>query len=161
MGPSKSIASTFGITPGAVLKLKGKGGTITLKLPEYALQSPANLVWKVLKKRVKTKGTVVGSVVELNMTRAGSTGMHRFEAGEGKFELRWPLGSQSSVNLAIGTAPVAGDGSAGKMTWQVIAPTKVEAGFKEAYFHVTSLGPMQYYYATTAEPTAAEPTAAP
>lgn len=158
MGPSESIVSTFGATPASILKLKGKGGSITLKLPEFSLRRPANIVWKLLKKRVKTKGTVVGSLVELNMTRAGKPGMHRFNADEGKFELRWPLGNEPSLNLAIGTAEVGADGRAGAISWQVIAPTNVDTGFKEAYFHVTTLGPMQYYYATRAEPT--EPAAA-
>ena len=150
MGPTKEIASTFGLTPGAVLKLKGKDGNITLKFAEFSLKRPANINWKVVTKRIKTKGMAVGGMIaRIDMTRTDKPGARQFFAGERKFELRWPLGKESSVNLAIGTQ------DASTIQWRVVAPTKVETGFKEAYFELDDLGPVQYFHATLSEPTAA------
>src|SRR5690606_21105421 len=66
MGPVQEIKDkTFGSTPGAVLKLAGKSGTITLKIPEFALYTAANVTWRIGKERIKTKHPVLGDIAQM------------------------------------------------------------------------------------------------
>ena len=63
-----------------------------------------------------------------------------------------------TLNLAIGTVSTdKGGNEEGKPTWTVIAPARVESGFKEAYFNLKAIGPVMYIHATTADPSEAAP----
>ena len=153
MGPLKSISTTFGTTPGAVLKLSAKGGTITLKIPEGALYAGTNIIFKVAGGKAKKKPKVLGTVVYLEPILGGKRWSKGIKSDGPAFEFRMPLVGKDSVNLAVGAFEITSDGTGGEVTWTVHAPTRVEWGFGEAYFHLPSIHP-SYIYATTDEPTA-------
>jgi len=157
MGPRKEISSTFGATPGSLLKLKAAGGVATLKIPEFALNGGYNIDFKV-DNRGQKKGPVVGSIVYLRLRLGETQRAKAVETGSKDYELRWPLGDKDTLNLAIGTVSTdKGGNEEGKPTWTVIAPARVESGFKEAYFNLKAIGPVMYIHATTADPSEAAP----
>jgi hypothetical protein len=150
MGPSEQIASTFGATPGAVLKLKGGTGNITLKIHEFSLDAGYNIEWKVAKTGPKGKAPALGSIASLRITLGGKELPTKVTSKGNPFELRWPLGDKDTINLAIGEATMDATTGESKPTWTVVAPKSVDTGLKEAYFDLSTLGPITYYYATTA-----------
>jgi hypothetical protein len=152
MGPQDVIESTFGSTPGAVLKLKAVGGNITLKIPEFSLPGGTNIVWKIAKgATVRSKLPVVGSLVLLKSTPAGKLEGRKIESDGDPFELRLPTGGKESVNLALGEVTANPDTSAETVSWTVIGPKRVDAGLKEATFELGYLA-HAYMHATTAAP---------
>ncbi len=157
MGPSASISSTFGATPGASLKLKADGGNFTLKIEEYALNGGYNIDFKIDKGSVK-KGPVVGSVVYLR-TRAGDKVRADAVATRGKpYEVSVPLNGKDTLNLAVGVVQTDEQGNeTGKPEWTIYPPVRVESGFGEAIFQLQAIGPVMYLHGTTAEATAAAP----
>jgi hypothetical protein len=158
--PRTEIKSTFGSTPGAVLKLKADVGEVTLTLPEWALPGTGtNIVFKVMKDKVKSKHPHLGGMAMLETIPADTETPRAVTTKAKDFELRWPTGGKETINLAVGTAPSAESGP-GDVSWTIIAPKSVDTSFKEAYFYLSSIGPVQYLHATSAAPTAA-PAAAP
>jgi hypothetical protein len=157
MGPKAAIESTFGATPGAVLKLKGEGGNMTLRIPEYALDRGYNLVWKIDKGKVK-KGAVVGSVAYLKLMPGDKLKARADRAADKPFQIRVPLGSGGSVNLAVGVMETDDQGNEkGNPTWKVYPPSHVEEAFKEVHFELPAIGPVMYIHATTDEATESAP----
>lgn len=163
MGPSEKIASTFGATPGSVLKLKSSGkGPITLKIPEFALTAGFNIEFKTLKSNPPRKGPVIGDAARIQLNRGDRVRPENVTSHGDPFEIRWPLYDKLSVNLSIGTAAVDDQGGeSGKVEWRIIAPKSVDTGFGEAVFELTDLGPVTYFHATSAPPTEAAEPAAP
>jgi hypothetical protein len=158
MGPSTSISSTFGATPGSILKLKVDGGTLTLKIPEDALDAGYNIDFKVEDKGLK-KGPVVGNIAMLKLRRGDKMSATQVTTRGPDYEVSVPLGGKDSVNLAVGAVATDDQGAeTGKPTWTIFAPTRIEAGFGEAYFTLKTIGPVMYLHATTAAPTAAAAT---
>jgi hypothetical protein len=153
MGPSDTISSTFGATPGAVLKLKGDKGNITLKISEFSLDAGYNIEWKVAKGGPKGKAPALGTMASLKVVLGGKELPSKVTSRGTPFEVRWPTGDKESVNLAIGEATFEATGES-KPTWHVVAPKNVDAGLKEAYFALEAIGPINYLYATTAAPDA-------
>jgi hypothetical protein len=158
MGPSKKISATFGATPGAVLKLKGKTGNIVWKIPEFALDGGFNITFSVVEgAKAKKKGRVLGSVARVEVVLGGKQKAKKTSAREGKFEVRWPIGSKMTVNLAIGEVTMdSGNNETRKIKWRIIEPASVDTSFKEAYFYITEIGPVMYWHATDAIATPAE-----
>jgi len=160
MGPSATIESTFGVSPGAILKLKAEGGAITLKIPEGALDTGYNLSFKLDKKGQVKKGGVLGSIAYLKLTPGDKLRARAVPTRGDKYELRVPLNGKASVNLAVGAVETDKEGvETGKPTWKVYAPDRIEEGFGEAYFMVPEIGPVMYIHATTAEATEPVPAA--
>ena len=155
MGPSKKIASTFGQTPGAVLKLSASNGTITWKIPEFSLGAGLNIEFSIAEaKAIKKKGAAIGDVAILKLSSGDKPAAVKVETRGDDFELRWPIGTQPSVNLAIGEANSDDQGEEVKgITWKIIAPKNVDASFKEAFFYLKEVGPIMYLHATSAAPT--------
>jgi hypothetical protein len=164
MGPSKKIESTFGATPGAVLKLSAAAGTITWRVPEFALGAGYNIEFKIAdgKQAKKMKGGATGDVAYLKTTLGEKVAPSEVDSSGDAFELIWPLGTQTSVNLAVGQAKTDDQGTELKdVTWKVYAPKSVDTSFKEATFQLSQVGPILYLHATTAPPTEAAPAPAP
>ncbi len=158
MGPSAVIESTFGNSPGAILKLKAEGGAITLKIPEGALDTGYNLVFKPDNKGQVKKGTVFGTIAYLKLAPGDKLRARAVPTRGDSYELRVPLNGKASVNLAIGAVETDKQGvETGKPTWKVYAPERIEEGFGEAYFKVPEIGPVMYIHATSAEATEAAP----
>jgi hypothetical protein len=155
MGPSKKIASTFGATPGSVLKLKTAGGEFVLKLQEYSLRVGANLVFEVGAPRVmRGKANVIGDIVHLSLQVGDSSRMSFVDAYSAPFIVLVP--SKKSVNLAIGELELdeAGQETPKVKEWRVVAPLRFDAGLAQAVFELDRIGP-SVMHATAAEPTAA------
>jgi hypothetical protein len=160
MGPSAAIEDqTFGSTPGAVLKLKGKDGIITWKIPELALYAGTNVTWKIHKLRGKSKHPLIGDIVYLKTVIGGKQKPQKISSSGPDFEFRWPTGGKDTFNLAVGEVAIGADGAEGDVTWTVVAPKNVDAGLKEAYFYLHDVGPILYLHATSAAAT--ESAAAP
>lgn len=158
VGPSAKIASTFGATPGSVLKLKSTGkGPITLKLPEFSLATGYNIEFKTLTEKITTPhGPVLGDVARIQVNKGDKLRADAAPTKGDDFELRWPLYGKTSVNLAVGTISTDDQGAeAGKIAWRVVAPKSVDEGMGEAWFYLSSLGPVMYFHATSAAPTEA------
>lgn len=152
MGPSKKIASTFGATPGAVLKLASANGAITWKIPEFSLGAGYNIEFSIAEaKAIKKKGAAIGDVAILKITSGDKPAAIKVDTRGDEFEFRWPLGNQPSVNLAIGEVNTDDQGEEVKgITWKIIAPKSAD---KEAIFALQTVGPIMYLHATTAAPT--------
>ena len=154
MGPSATIESTFGVSPGAILKIKAEGGPITLKIPEGALDTGYNLVFKLDKGGKVKKGGVIGSIAYLKLSPGDKLRARAVPTHSDAYEIRLPLHGKASVNLALGAVETDKQGvETGKPTWKVYAPDRIEEGFGEAYFKVPELGPVMYIHATTADVT--------
>ena len=131
MGPSKKIASTFGATPGAVLKLASSNGTITWKIPEFSLGAGLNIEFSIAEAKAIKKGAAIGDVAILKVSSGDKPAAIEVDTRGDEFELRWPMGTQPSVNLAIGEANTDDQGDEVKgITWKIIAPKSVEATSK-------------------------------
>ncbi|MBM4373719.1 MAG: hypothetical protein FJ095_01450 [Deltaproteobacteria bacterium] len=155
VGPSKKIASTFGATPGSVLKLKTSGGELVLKLQEYSLRVGANLVFEVGGPKVmRGKANVIGDIVHLSAQVGDSTRMSFLDAYSAPFVVLVP--SKKSVNLAIGELELdeAGQETKKVKDWRVVAPLRFDAGLSQVVFELDRIGP-SVMHATAAEPTAA------
>lgn len=158
MGPKAIIESTFGATPGAVLKLAGEGGNFTLRIPEYALSRGYNITWKIDKKGQVKKGSVVGSIAYLKLTPGDKLEARADTAADKPFQIHVPLNGRASLNLAVGSVKTDDQGNeTGKPIWKVYPPTRIEEGFGEAHFELPEIGPVMYIHATTADTTEALP----
>src|SRR4030095_7445196 len=157
MGPTKKIESTFGATPGAVLKLAAANGTITWKIPEFAFNTGYNILFQIAEgKAIKKKGVAIGEVAFLKITQGDNLEAANVESRGDKYELRWPIGNQESVNLAVGEGKTDDQGNELKeVSWKIIAPKSVDTSFHEASFYLKEVGPIMYLHATTAAPTEA------
>jgi hypothetical protein len=155
MGPSKAIASTFGATPGAVLKLSASNGTITWKIPEFALNAGYNIEWKIAEaKAIKKKPPVIGDVAYMKITLGDKLSASKIGTKSDDYEIRWPIGNNATVNLAVGEGSTDSQGDEQKaINWKILAPKSVDTNFKEAYFYLSEVGPIMYIHATSAPPT--------
>jgi hypothetical protein len=155
-GPSKKIESTFGSTPAASLKLKASGGTIVFKIPEFALRAGTNITWKIASARAPRKRPLVGSICEIIPTIGGKLKPSKIDSDGPKFQFRFPTGGRDSINLAVGVTAGRTKYGREKTEWTVYAPTRIDKGFKEAYFEIGSIEP-SFMHATTASVTEAAP----
>lgn len=153
-GPTKKISSTFGTTPGSILRLKAKGGSFTLKLPEFALPAPTNITFE-LARSLRGGVRVIGSATHLTISKPQSTKLSAVRAADSPFQIYVPLNGNDSVNLAVGQVALddAGQEKAKVSSWKVYAPKRVDSGLKQAYFELSELGPASYIYATNKAPT--------
>jgi hypothetical protein len=156
---SGKICSTFGSTPGSVLKLNIKEAKVpaVLEISEWSLPNGYNICWQTGKATPKKP---VGPVFQLVVTEAreGEPHPERVDTNGAPFKFRMPLYGKKTVNLAIGDIAVNEETGKETVTWTVYAPTKVEEGLGEAVFELPSIF-TAYVVATTAEPGAEPPPA--
>ena len=154
---SGKICSTFGSTPGSVLKLNVKEAKVpaVLDLPEWSLPGGYNICWQAGKATPKKP---VGPVFQLVVTEAreGEPHPERVQTNGAPFLFRFPLYGKKTVNLAVGDIAVNEETGKETVTWTVYAPTKVEEGLGEAIFEMPTIF-TSYVVATTAEPGAEPP----
>ncbi len=160
-GPKSLIESTFGVTPGSKLQLNGG---VTLVIPEYALDTGYNIVFKVAGSSAPKNGPVVGSIAYLKVNPGTKLRSKKVKSRGDLFQVRMGTGAADTINLAIGEVATDDNGNeSGKPTWRVVAPTKVNkavgivGGAEEttynAVFELTTIGPILYLHGTTADPT--------
>jgi len=154
MSSKSEISSTFGTTPGSKLTLKRDAGNLTLHLPEGSLDRDYNIAWKLVTRNPPKKGSPQGPVARVSMQPGGKTKLKAAQTDGADFEilLSLPEGMET-IHLAVGTADVDDSGAESKVTWQVLAPVKVDKAFKRCHFNLKSLGPVQYFHATQEDPT--------
>jgi len=153
-GPKAEISATFGVTPGAILKLSTSKEPATLVFPELALPGPYNVTWRI-ERRGKFTKPKIGKVCSLLLQIPEGKPDPQIVESRGKpFEIRWPTGGKDTINLAIGEIS-QGKRHQQKVTWTVVAPRHVDKGFGVAYFDLTRLS-HAYFHATTKKPTAPE-----
>ncbi|MEM9693565.1 MAG: hypothetical protein AAGA56_13535 [Myxococcota bacterium] len=137
---------TTGSSPATVFKLKGAA---TLKVPEFAFTNRSyNVTFKIATGRPPNSGDIVGKKVAVVLVaKTNKDEMTAVASGGPKYEVRFDLGGEESVNLAVGSAP---DETSKPSEWKVYAPTSVMA--PEAFFEIDSIGPVTYFHPTNASP---------
>ncbi len=151
----KGISSTFGSTPGAVLKLTVKGNTVArFKIQEFALSGGTNITFEFATGVRLKKARALGKVIHMSTQIAGRKRFKKIATNGPAFELYLSLHGQESVNLAVGELELGPQGGeTNKVSnWLIYAPTRVDKGLDQAYFELKEIGP-SYLYATKAAPT--------
>ena len=145
------ITDSFGSSPGAKIEI-GDKDIATLKIPEQVLGQATNITFKI-DSRGKATGALLGKIYRLipmippdakPVTVPSNTGT--------PFELSLPTGHKKDVNLAIGTIGTDDKGRE-KLTWQVIAPKRVDEAAGIATFDLPELTD-SFLHITTKPPTA-------
>ncbi len=158
----KGISSTFGTTPGAVLKLTVSGNTVAkLKIREYVLPGGTNITFEFARGVRLKKARALGKVIHMSSQIAGRQRFKKIASEGPAFELYLSLHGKDSVNLAVGELELGPKGGETKKVskWLIYPPTRVDKGLDEAFFELKEIGP-SYLYATTAEPTVTQETPA-
>lgn len=159
-GPKASIESTFGVTPGSKLQLTGG---ITLVIPEQALDTGYNILFKMAGSSAHKKGPVSGGIAFLKVNPGTVLKSKKVTSRKEPFQIRLPTGGAETINLAIGEVATDANGNeAGKPTWTVVAPKRVDKAVaivdgaekeeRTAIFELTGIGPVLYIHGTTADP---------
>jgi hypothetical protein len=146
----EEITDTFGLTPAAKLELGDDKGRAVLRIPEYAFDRGVNVTFKIDKKG-KTAGGQIGKIYHTLAQVAGATEFRTIQTQGPPFVLELPAGNKKNANLAIGDILV-GEAGREKVTWRVVAPSKIDDVAGIAIFELPSLGDC-YLHVTTKEPT--------
>jgi len=143
----QEISDTIAIGQTAKLQI-GEGEIATFKIPPGALSSGTNITFK-LDKKAKPSAGLVGKVYHLTAIVPPESTPAEITSASEPFELVMPAGNKKDANLAIGAI----DPANGKVSWQVIAPKRIDdaAGlayfelpsFKDAYLHITTKAPSE------------------
>lgn len=143
-GPSKKIASTFGSTPGAILKLKTAQGDLTLKIGEGSLKGAHNITFEVPGK-TRGKPPVLGDTVHLAIQEGDDTKMSEIDSSGPPFTVIVP--SKKKVNLAVCMLVLneAGQETDKVKDCVVYPPLRVDDGLGQVVFELTHLGPSVMY----------------
>jgi hypothetical protein len=144
------ITDTFGSSPAAKLEI-GEDEKAVLKIPENALERGYNITFK-LDPKGKATGVAIGKIYHTMVQVAGQPDYSKVVTAGEPFQLQMPAGNKKDANLAIGEILVDERGKE-KITWSVIAPTKIDDVSGTAYFDLTFLGDA-YIHITTKAPTA-------
>lgn len=142
----KEITDTFGVSPGAKLELGTAPEIAVLRIPEGAFETGVNVTFK-LDPKGKTTGILVGKVYRLTAVIPPSGEPQKVVTVGGSFKLELPAGSNKNANLAIGEI------GGGRITWKVIAPTKIDDVGGIAYYEINELYD-HYLHVTTKAVTA-------
>lgn len=134
------ISDTFGVSPGAKLELGPDDAKAVMRIPENAFSTGVNVTFKIDKKG-KTTGILVGQVYRLTAVIPPSGTPERVVTAAGPFAIQLPAGNKKDANLAIGEI------GAGKVTWKVIAPLKIDDVTGVAYYEINEL--YDYYLHVT------------
>lgn len=157
-GPKASIESTFGATPGSKLQLTGG---LTLVIPEQALDTGYNILFKVAGSSAHKKGPVSSEIALLKVNPGTVLKSKKVTSRRDPFQIRIPTGNAETINLAIGELATDDNGNeTGKPVWTVVAPKRVDKAVaivdgaekeeRTAIFELTGIGPVLYLHATTA-----------
>lgn len=144
------ITDTFGSNPAAKLEI-GENEKAILKIPENALERGYNITFKIEPKG-KSTGVAIGKIYRTMAQVAGQADYGRVVTAGEPFQLQMPAGNKKDANLAIGEILVDERGKE-KITWTVVAPTKIDDVSGTAYFDLSFLGDA-YIHITTKAPTA-------
>jgi len=147
------ITDTFGSSPAAKLEI-GESEKAVLKIPENALERGYNITFK-LDPKGKATGVAIGKIYRTMSQIAGQPEFSKVVSAGEPFQLQMPAGNKKDANLAIGEILVDERGKE-KITWTVIAPTKIDDVTGTAYFDLTFLADA-YIHITTKAPTAPKP----
>jgi|GEM_PF-3156975 hypothetical protein len=145
MDPTE-ISDTFGVSPGAKLELGNDPEKAVMRIPEGAFETGVNVTFK-LDPKGKTTGILVGKVYHLTAVIPPSGTPARIVSAAGPFKLELPAGNKKDANLALGEI------GGGRVTWKVIAPTKIDDVSGVAYYEITELYD-HYLHVTTKAVTA-------
>jgi hypothetical protein len=150
---SEEITDTFGTSPAAKLEIGDGEEIATLKIPENALDRGYNITFK-LDPKGKNGGGLVGKLYRIRTQVAGSQYWTKVDSAGPPFQLTFPAGNKKDANLAIGEIKVD-DNDREKVTWQVVAPLKIDDTTGKAYFELSWLADA-YVHITTKPPTQAK-----
>jgi hypothetical protein len=145
MDPTE-ISDTFGVSPGAKLELGNDPEKAVMRIPEGAFATGVNVTFK-LDPKGKTTGILIGKVYHLTSVIPPSGTPERIVTAAGPFKLELPAGNKKEANLALGEI------SGGRVTWKVIAPTRIDDVAGIAYFEISELFD-HYLHVTTKAVTA-------
>jgi hypothetical protein len=143
------ITDTFGSTPAARLELGGERELATLRIPEGALATAANVTFK-LDAKAKGGGGLVGKVYRITLIVPPAPTATRMASSGPPFQLKLPAGNKKDANLAIGEITVDAKGKE-KVAWSVVPALKVDDASGVAEFELTSLGD-SWLHVTTKPP---------
>lgn len=145
----EEITDSFGVSPGAKLELGSEDPKAIFRIPENAFSSGVNVTFKIDKKG-KSTGVPIGKIYRLTSVIPPSGEPVKVPTSGPPFELQLPAGSKKDANLAIG------DISAGKITWKIVAPLKIDDLGGLATFELQEIGDF-YLHITAKAPTAPPP----
>jgi hypothetical protein len=149
MENEKELQGAFTTSPGAKLKLGTfEKGYSVLRIYEGSLPA-AHIITFKLDPKGKTTGVPVGQIYHTIVQIENSQDLPTVSSIGRPFELSLPAGNKKDANLAIGEI----DAASGKVTWTIIAPTKIDDATSMAYFELPTLG-NAYLHVTTKAPTA-------
>jgi hypothetical protein len=147
------ISDSFGSSPGAKVEIGAKE-IATFKIPELTLGQVTNITFK-LDTKGRTGGPLVGKIYRMIPMLPPEAKPVTIPSNNGTpFELMLPAGNKKGVNLAIGTIEADGSGRE-KVSWQVIAPKRIDDATGIAYFELQQLTD-SYLHVTTKPPTGAK-----
>jgi len=144
-----SVEHTFGQAP-AKIEI-GDKEIATLRIPEDAIHNAVNLTFRI-EKQGKSTGTPVGKVYRVFSIRPPSQEPVDLVTNSDPFKFILPAGSKKDANLAIGDIGKDPKTGAEKITWKIIAPTKIDDVNNQATFEI---GEIKNYllHVTTKAPT--------
>ncbi len=136
------ISDTFGSTPGSKLEL-GDKDIATLRLPEGALRTATNVIFRIAAHGGKATGGQVGKVYEILAVIPPSTTPVGIDSDGPPFVLELPAGSKKDANLAVGV-----EDDKGKVKWTIVAPKRIDDARNVAVFELPTL-PSGWLHVTT------------
>ena len=127
----REISDTFGSTPGAKLVLGSGRGAVVLHIPEGALREPMVITFKVDTKG-KSAGGLQGAIYRIEPVIPPSPTPESAESVGPPFEVDIP--ARKTTNLAVGV-----EDEHGKVTWTIVAPTRMDEARGTAHFELPTL----------------------
>jgi hypothetical protein len=143
----EEITDTFGSTPAAKLELGDDKARAVLRIPEYAFDRGVNVTFK-LDKKAKNTGGLIGRIYHTLTQVAGASEFRAVTSLGPPFQLEMPAGNKKNANLAIGEILV-GENDREKITWHIVAPSKIDDVSGIVYFELPTLG--DYYLHVTSK----------
>jgi hypothetical protein len=142
----QEITDTFGSSPGAKIIIGSGNAAGTFKIPENALRTGTVITVKIDAK-AKATGVPIGKIFHITAFIPPAQQPSNIVTEGPPFELILPAGNKKDANLAIGTV-VTDDAGKEKITWQIIAPKRIDDvaglayydlnGFSDTLLHVTT-----------------------
>lgn len=132
---ANEITDTFGSSPGAKIIIGSGAAAGTFKIPENALHTGTVITVKIDPK-AKSTGVPIGKIFHVTAFIPPANAPSNIVTDGPNFELILPAGTKKDANLAIGTV-VTDDAGKEKITWQIIAPKRIDDAAGLAYFELT------------------------
>ncbi len=132
---ASEVTDTFGSSPGAKIIIGSGAAAGTLKIPENALRTGTVITVK-LDAKAKPTGIPIGKLFRITAFVPPANAPSNIVTDGPNFELILPAGNKKDANLAIGTV-VTDDAGKEKITWQIIAPKRIDDAAGLAYYELT------------------------